>query len=448
MALLRQSLDDPSSSSASKGAGAKGHSRGGGDHRSYVPEFTGTTEGYKEYRKKVELYAARARTKESENSVGLDLMQGLRGRAWDAVEDLDVAELEKDKGWELVLKRLDSVYKYDARTEMPTEFENFFMKLGRKPRETLLEFTTRFHMTHRKIKGHGVDLPRDVLGWLLMRKAGITKAETTAILSQVGKNLDVDKVEEALKLTLGLDSLPSGKADIRWVEDYTGEEEAYSLEDYDPAEEAYAAEDYTDAWYEEQDTYTYCDEDEAYYDSTPTSPGEAAFSVETYDDIMAAYTDARKQMNDMRLSRGFYPVVAMIPSQVTSHRSDATRSVAPPKPRGKGGKKGKGKSSSSSKGPSKGKFPGKRPAPSSRPPGPIFGPRPSMAPRSAAPSSESVCLRCGETGHWARDCPQQSRKRPHTGDGMDVGQVGEIRMIQCDYTNLQPALRRLAQAYR
>ncbi len=94
---LRQILDDPSASSASRSAGAKGHSRGGGDHRSYVPEFTGTTEGYKEYRKKVELYAARARTTESENSFGLNLMQGLRGRAWDAVEDSDVAELEKTR---------------------------------------------------------------------------------------------------------------------------------------------------------------------------------------------------------------------------------------------------------------------------------------------------------------------------------------------------------------
>jgi hypothetical protein len=171
---LRQSLDDPSSSSARASAGAKGYSRGG-DHRSHVPEFTGTTDGYKEYRKKVEIYAARGRTKESEATVGLDLMQGLHGRAWDAVEDLDIAELEKDRGWELVLRRLDSVYKYDARTEMPTEFENFFMKLGRKPRETLLEFTTRFHTTHRKIKGHGVDMPTEVLGWLMMRKAGLTK---------------------------------------------------------------------------------------------------------------------------------------------------------------------------------------------------------------------------------------------------------------------------------
>ena len=129
-----------------------------------MPEFPGTTDGYKEYRKKVELYAARMRGLERETTVGLDLMQGLKGRAWEAVEDLDITRLEAEKGWQLVLDRLDAVYKYDARTELPTEFENFFMKLGRKPRETLLEFTTRFHMIHRKIKGHGVVLPDNVLG--------------------------------------------------------------------------------------------------------------------------------------------------------------------------------------------------------------------------------------------------------------------------------------------
>ena len=146
---LRQSLDGgPSASSATRAT-----TKGGEGFRSHVPEFNGTTDGYKEYRKKVELYAALIRTKEAENTVGLDLMQGLRGRAWDAVEDIEISDLEKDKGWELVLKRLDATCKYDARTEMPTEFENFFMKLGRKPRETLLEFTARFHLPTARSKG-------------------------------------------------------------------------------------------------------------------------------------------------------------------------------------------------------------------------------------------------------------------------------------------------------
>ena len=32
---------------------------------------------------------------------------------------------------------------------------------------------------------------------------------------------------------------------------------------------------------------------------------EDAFNFEDYDDIMAAYTDAPKKMNDLRLARGF-----------------------------------------------------------------------------------------------------------------------------------------------
>ena len=68
---LRQSLDGPSGSAPSR-ATTKNN-----DFRSHVPEFNGTTDGYKEYRKKVELFAARMRTKEAENTVGLDLMQGL-----------------------------------------------------------------------------------------------------------------------------------------------------------------------------------------------------------------------------------------------------------------------------------------------------------------------------------------------------------------------------------
>ena len=53
----------------------------------------------------MEIYAACMRATERENTVALDLMQGLRGKAWDAVEDLDITTLETDKGWELVLKR-------------------------------------------------------------------------------------------------------------------------------------------------------------------------------------------------------------------------------------------------------------------------------------------------------------------------------------------------------
>ena len=40
---------------------------------------------------------------------------------------------------------------------------------------------------------------------------------------------------------------------------------------------------------------------------------DEVFDVEEYDDVYATYVEAKNRMNMMRTSRGFYPVVAMVP---------------------------------------------------------------------------------------------------------------------------------------
>ena len=37
-----------------------------------------------------------------------------------------------------------------------------------------------------------------------------------------------------------------------------------------------------------------------------------AEAVAEYDEVLAAYSDARRNLNQLRVSRGFYPVVAMV----------------------------------------------------------------------------------------------------------------------------------------
>ena len=56
----------------------------------------------------------------------------------------------------------------------------------------------------------------------------------------------------------------------------------------------------------------------AYYDAT----ADPAWDVDEYDEVLAVYSDARKRMNELRLSRGFYPVVAMVgePSSASAGR--------------------------------------------------------------------------------------------------------------------------------
>ena len=75
-----------------------------------VPEFDGSIQRYREYRKKVEIYAARMALVGREEAVGLDLMQSLKGKAWEAVEDMYTNLLTDDKGWLEVLKVLDHVF--------------------------------------------------------------------------------------------------------------------------------------------------------------------------------------------------------------------------------------------------------------------------------------------------------------------------------------------------
>eukprot|EP00972_Heterocapsa_arctica_P041221 6077253-Heterocapsa_arctica.AAC.1 len=55
---------------------------------------------------------------------------------------------------EKVLKEVDIRFKYDARTEMPTAFENYFCRASRKNRETLLDYLNRMRKLTNALKEH------------------------------------------------------------------------------------------------------------------------------------------------------------------------------------------------------------------------------------------------------------------------------------------------------
>eukprot|EP00438_Fugacium_kawagutii_P036012 Skav228978 [mRNA] locus=scaffold671:258922:260674:- [translate_table: standard] len=84
----------------------------------------------------------------------------------------------------------------------------------------------------------------------------------------------------------------------------------YLADDDDP-------EDYDDAQWEDDENF-FGDEEEPpvdyeedyYYHGEGDLP-DPVYDVTEYDDIFASYVDAKNQLNKMRQSRGFYPVVAM-----------------------------------------------------------------------------------------------------------------------------------------
>ena len=91
---------------------------------------------------------------------------------------------------------------------------------------------------------------------------------------------------------------------------------------YEEEDDAYYMDDderYDDTWWESFDA------DAAYYQEE-TDEREPDFDPEEFDEAYASYVDARKRFNDLKLSRGFLPVVAL---QDSAPSSSSTSSQKP-----------------------------------------------------------------------------------------------------------------------
>ena len=144
-----------------------------------------------------------------------------------------------------------------------------------------------------------------------MRRSGVSREQRQLILTHVGaENLDVDKVQKAMNFILGQDSKPDGKFPYRRDNVYNVGE-PYVDEDEDAYWDDlayYAEQDYEDTFWADGDDYAEIGADDDYSE---------VYDVEEDDEIYAAYADAKAKMNQMRVSRGFYPVVAVVERQYT-----------------------------------------------------------------------------------------------------------------------------------
>ena len=128
----------------------------------------------------------------------------------------------------------------------------------------------------------------------------------------------------------------------------------------------------------------------AYYEASETEFVDEEFDVDTYDEAYAAYLDARRRFQDLKLSRGFLPIVALADQSGTASGSQS------PIPPGRG--KGFGGKSKGGKGRGKGKNIVKYQKPGGK----------SADPRGRA-AAVLQCIRCGATGHQAAQCPRPAK---------------------------------------
>ena len=248
-----------------------------------------------------------------------------------------------------------------------------------------------------------VEVPEKVKAWWYLRKAGISREQRQLILTNVGtENLSEERTQQAMNFILGQDSKPDPRnrshKDTAYYQNDDGfeDEDGYEDADYDD-EQVF----YQDTVYDENTPWLDCDQD-YYGGASEADYSTEIFDVDEFDEVYATYSDAKSKLNSLRASRGFYPVVALVDRGSSSVTSSSS------------GFKGKGKRS-------KGKSKGKSKDKAQRPIPPAKGKA-----RGQAIVGRQLCLRCGQSGHWARNCPQAGDKKRK----VDDSNRDEVMMVE------------------
>ena len=369
----------------------------------YIPVFSNRPADYKEWRKRILLYKKKSDINKKGREATINLLTSLSGVAWRQIENLVDKATESEDGFQLILDELDKTFKYDDQVEMPRAFENFFYKTSRRDGQSLLSYVADHREALGEVERHGITIPDKISGWLLLRRAGLSM-EQKQLEQGRGPELTQTSVTESLYYLLGQDYRGKATTPNRsWKGTGRGAGQnssrnwnrgnVYVTEEVYDAEEEEIYETWAEEppWPEEEQDYDEPTEDNVYYEDEMEElhdlDEEFFTEVEQrYEDAYATYLDARRQMANLKASRGYYPVVALTEPNALAGASPPQMPRPPSPPKGKSGGKSK------SKGKSKGSA------------------WQTKGPTIAARGQATKCLRCGQPGHWAAQCPQNSGK--------------------------------------
>ena len=400
---------------------------------SYIPIFSGQPSDYREGRKRINLYYKKMVMTKRAGEAILNILGSFTGVVWRLFEDFPEDEIDKESAFTSILTTLDKHFAYDDRVQLPADFEGYFQGLNRKQGQTLLAYVTDHDEALRKVERHKVQLPVVVQGWHLLRRAHLSR-EQRQMVTLKAPTMEKNAVVEALFLLYGQDYKSGGHQPERRNTRWAGTRGYYAYAAGDDADADWFEEDWDDEaywgqvddgdgveeWYDYEGESAEFDQNAVYYQSeeidyAPEEADPSAMANE-FDSVYATYVDARKRFQDLKLSRGFLPVVAL--------QDNASQSSAPTRSPSKGGF-GSGGSGKGSGGRRSGK--GKNVV--------RYAPRPAgKGDIKARAQSALVCLRCGMEGHWAANCNQPPRsaavKRPapSSTEGMAVSS-GEAHVL-------------------
>ena len=336
---------------------------------SYIPLFSGSPTDFKEWRKRISIYHQKMVLSKRRGESILNIIGSLSGSAWRLVEDFDVSKAEQESSFNDTLKILDKHFQYDDRVALPTDFDAYFQLL-RKPGQTMLNYVTEHDELHRRLDRHSVSLPLKVQGWHLLRRSGLNRDQRQMVMLKAPL-LEKKDVIEALYLIFGQDHKAGNTGDVldpttvakvasivvtMWMRKpdtttmmtlRTMEAMRWSMTTATTKDRSMMRPEQPDEWVDDE----LFDHGAGYFHGDDQADDwDTPFPVETYDEAYAAYVDARKRFSDLRLSRGFLPVVALSDPSAGNLSPGLSSPGVSPSSKGKKGGKGFGGGKGKSKG--------------------------------------------------------------------------------------------------
>ncbi|CAE7794276.1 RE2 [Symbiodinium sp. CCMP2592] len=289
-------------------------------------------------------------------------------------------------------------------------------------------------------------LPSELLGWLLLRRAGLSAQARLSVQAASGNSLKLDRVEGALR---GMeDELlaqeqtrtphPAGRRRSFWVEDeghwsilladdddlseslegipthYVGDENAFNVwaEDEEYGDESWTGS--SDGAYWGDELHGWTPEEDPANILTAEELQQVEEAYQAADSKLRTFVDARKAVRARHLSRGFYPFA--------------------PQNKGFRSQKGKGKMRSFPKGKGKGKKGATPTSPVASLSVPVLMSESPTFAVSPGQAGYSGCFICGDRSHQFRDCPRRSTKGPAKGSGkVHFHTEPEVYMVQASF---------------
>ena len=100
----------------------------------------------------------------------------LKGKAKEAVKDMEISEIKKDTGLDDMMAKLDLLFKTDDNQAAYIAYRDF-ENLLRPPDMSFQDFIIMFESQHSQIKRYKMELPDGVLAYRLLHSANLKEDE-------------------------------------------------------------------------------------------------------------------------------------------------------------------------------------------------------------------------------------------------------------------------------